>query len=276
MSDVARPPLIDTHAHLQDPLFDDDRGDVLARAQAAGLRAVICAGYDLDSSRRAVELAARHPLVYAAVGIHPNYASRPPLADWTAIRDLAQRPKVVGVGETGLDNYRKYTPPDIQETWFRRHLDLAGELGLPVIVHNRQADERIRAVLEEWTSGLSRGRPPGVMHCFSSGRAMLEACLALGFVISLAGNLTFKNADPLRAVAKAIPAGRLVVETDCPFLAPHPHRGERNEPAYVEHTARRLIEERGEPFAQLAEFTTRTAAALFGLEAAERRRVEMA
>jgi TatD DNase family protein len=276
MTDVARPPLIDTHTHLQDPLFDDDRDDVLAQAEATGLRAMICVGYDVDSSRRAVELTARHSLVYAAVGIHPNYASRPDDADWAAIRELARRPKVIGLGETGLDNYRKYTPPDVQEAWFRRHLQLAGELRLPVIVHNRQADERIQAVLEEWASGLDWRRPPGVMHCFSSGRAMLEACLAIGFVISFAGNVTFKNADGLRAVAKHVPPGRLVVETDCPFLAPHPHRGERNEPAYVEYTARRLAEERGEPFARLAELTTRAAEALFGLQPRDQRRAETA
>jgi TatD DNase family protein len=267
MSDAAPVPLVDTHAHLQDPAFDDDRDAVLARAEASGLRAFVCVGYDLASSRRAVELAAAHDRVHAAVGIHPNSANTATEADWAAVRELARRPKVVGVGETGLDNYRKYTPPAVQERWLIRHLELADETGLPVIIHNRQADGPLRARLREWLAGAKRaGRSaPGVMHCFAADRAMLEACLELGLMISIAGPVTYKNAEPLRAVARQVPADRLVVETDCPYLAPHPHRGRRNEPGYVAHTARYLAELRGEPFSALAERTTRTAAGLFGL-----------
>jgi TatD DNase family protein len=265
MSVAARPPLVDTHAHLQDSTYDDDRGEVVARAEAAGLRVIVCVGYDLASSRRAVELAAVHEPVYAAVGIHPNYASQAAETDWSELCRLAQQPKVVALGETGLDNYRKYTPPDVQEIWFRRHLALADEVGLPVVVHNRGADERVRTVLADWTPGFSERRTPGVMHCFSAGFDMLESCLVLGFNISFAGPITFKNAGALRQVAKEVPAERLVVETDCPFLAPHPHRGQRNEPAYLEYTVRQLAELRDEQFSHLAESTTRAAAALFGL-----------
>jgi TatD DNase family protein len=259
------PPLVDTHAHLQDSTYDDDRDEVLARAQSAGLQAIICVGYDLASSRRAVELAAAHEPVYAAVGVHPNYASQAAETDWPELRNLARQPKVVALGETGLDNYRKYTLPEVQETWFRRHLALADELGLPLVVHNRSANERVQGLLADWTAASSKWRAPGVMHCFSAGLEMLQSCLGLGFTISFAGPITFKNAGALRQIAKEVPADRLVVETDCPFLAPHPHRGQRNEPAYLEYTVRQLAELRDEQIDQLAESTTRAAAALFGL-----------
>jgi TatD DNase family protein len=265
VSIAACPPLVDTHAHLQDSIYDHDRDEVLARAEVAGLRAIVCVGYDLASSRRAVELAAAHEPVYAAVGVHPNYASQAAESDWPELCSLARQPKAVALGETGLDNYRKYTPPEVQETWFRRHLALADELGLPLIVHNRSADERVRSLLADWTAATSGRRGPGVMHCFSGGLEMLEACLGLGFTISFAGPITFKNAGALRQVAEQVPAERLVVETDCPFLAPHPHRGQRNEPAYLEYTVRQLAELRGEQIDQLAESTTRAAAALFRL-----------
>jgi TatD DNase family protein len=265
MSVAAHQPLVDTHAHLQDSTYDDDRDEVVARAEAAGLRAMVCVGYDLASSRRAVELAAAHERVYAAVGIHPNYASQAVDTDWPELCSLARQPKVVALGETGLDNYRKYTPPEVQETWFRRHLALADEVGLPLVVHNRSADERVRTVLADWTPGFGGRRTPGVMHCFSAGLDLLESCLGFGFNISFAGPITFKNAGALRQVAKEVPAERLVAETDCPFLAPHPHRGQRNEPAYLEYTVRQLAELRGQRFDQLAESTTRAAANLFGL-----------
>src|SRR5262249_9027543 len=151
-------------------------------------------------------------------------------ACWSEIRELARHPKVVGLGETGLDNYRKFAPPVQQERWLRRHMELAEESGLPLIVHNRLADARLTAILQDWSPDNRGTRPPGVMHCFSADAAMLESCLTLGFTISFAGPVTFKNADSLRAVAKQVPASRLVVETDSPYLTPLPHRGERNEP----------------------------------------------
>lgn len=267
MSAAAPPVLIDTHAHLQDPAFDADRDAVLARAWSAGVRVMVCVGYDLESSRRAVELAERHAGVYAAVGIHPNYAGQADESAWRTVAALARAPRVVGIGETGLDNYRNYTPASVQAAWFRRHLRLAREVGLPVIIHNRQADEQVLAMLAAELGPVGAGgRPPGVMHCFSSGAEMLQRCLDLGLVVSFAGNVTFTNARGLREVARSAPAGRFVLETDSPYLAPHPHRGTRNEPARVELTARQLAELRGESFEAVARAATQTAQALFPLE----------
>jgi TatD DNase family protein len=223
-------------------------------------------GYDLDSSRRAVDLAARYGPLYAAVGIHPNYAGRASAADWDQIRLLADQPKVVAIGETGLDNFRDYTPAPLQEAWFERHLALADERGLPVIIHNRQANDRVRTLLRDWSESRRQAGPPGVMHCFAGDEATLADCLQLDFRISFAGPVTFKNAERLRGLAARVPADRLVVETDSPYLTPHPYRGQRNEPSRVQLTAQCLAELRGEPYAQLAAQTTSNAAELFRLD----------
>jgi TatD DNase family protein len=265
MSELAEQPLVDTHSHVQDPEFDRDRDEALDRARAAGLQAIVSVGYDLTSSRRAVQLAEAQPDVFAAVGIHPNSVAQAGSADWSEICDLARHPKVVALGETGLDNYRKYTPPNLQEASLWRHLELAEALSLPVVIHNREASPRMRQILGEWTGRRRNEGFPGVMHCFSADAETLTACLKYGFVISIAGPVTYKNAESLRARAKDVPVGRLVVETDCPYLTPEPHRGKRNEPAFVAHTARRLAEVRSESFAELAVHTTQTASELFGL-----------
>lgn len=261
-----RPALVDAHAHLQDPAFADDLDEVLDHAREAGLVAIVCAGYDLPSSRRAVELAARYPEVYAAVGLHPNDVAQTTERDWDGVRELARAERVVAIGETGLDNYRHRTAPAVQERWLRRHLELADELGLPVVIHNRDADDRLRAILTEWCGARRPDAAPGLLHCFSAEQPMLAACLALGFAISIAGPVTFRTADALREVALAVPADRLVVETDCPYLTPVPRRGRRNEPAYVAHTARFLADLRREPFETFAATTSGNAARLFGLE----------
>lgn len=266
MTAVARGSLLDTHAHVQDEAFDADREIVLARAAMVGVRAVVCVGYDLQSSRRAVELAARFASLFATVGIHPNYSGRATDADWQTVCWLAGQPKVVGIGETGLDNYRGYTPAATQEAWFERHLALAAERDLPVVVHNRDANERVRDLLGRWSASRRQSSAPGVMHCFSADESTLEACLSFGFRISIAGPVTFKNAERLRALAARVPAERLVVETDAPYLTPHPHRGQRNEPAYVQYTARQLAETRGETFEELAARTTANAVELFRLD----------
>jgi TatD DNase family protein len=260
------PALVDAHAHLQDPAFRGDLEATVERARAAGVGAMICAGYDLASSRRAVELSERFPEVYAAVGLHPNDVAQTTDRDWAEVRELAGADRVVGIGETGLDNYRKRTTPEQQERWLWRHLELADELGLPIVIHNRDADERMCAILTEWSNRRRGSRTPGMMHCFSADRTMLDACLELGFAISIAGPVTFKTADPLREVAMAVPSDRLLVETDCPYLTPVPRRGQRNEPSYVAHTARFLADVRVEPFEALAAATTANAARLFGLE----------
>lgn len=265
MTAGVRPPLVDTHAHLQDPALSVDLDLVLERAAAAGVRAMVCVGYDLESSRQAVALASRHPRLWATVGIHPNSSGRASERDWAEVCELARAPRVVGLGETGLDNYRKTTPPEVQEAWLWRHLALADALTLPVVIHNREASERLQAVLSDWRPTRAGQRLVGVMHCFSADQPMLEASLAAGFAISFAGPVTYKNADNLRAVAPLVPADRLVVETDCPYLTPQARRGRRNEPAFVEYTAQRLAELRHEPYTDLATRTTANATALFGL-----------
>ena len=266
MTALARKSLLDTHAHVQDEAFDADREAVLARAAQVGVRAVVCVGYDLQSSRRAVELAARFASLYATVGIHPNYAGRATDAEWQEVCWLAGLPRVVGIGETGLDNYRDYTPAAMQEAWFERHLTLAAERDLPVVVHNRDANERVCDLLRQWTGSRRLPSAPGVMHCFSADERTLEACLGFDFRISIAGPVTFRNAERLRSLAALVPADRLVVETDAPYLTPHPHRGQRNEPAFVQYTARQLAEIRGESFEELAARTTANAVELFRLD----------
>jgi len=225
--------LVDTHAHLMDPAFDGDRAEVLERARQAGVEALVLVGYDLASSRAAVELARDIPASGAAVGIHPNSAADASEDDFAQIAELAHAPEVVAIGETGLDTYRKFTPLDRQREAFAWHLRLADARKLPVIVHNRQADSQVLSVVAE-----GDGHAGGVLHCFSStDPSYLERMLELDFYISFAGPLTFKNAAAARAMATRVPRDRLLVETDCPYLAPEPHRGRRNEPAYVRDTA---------------------------------------
>jgi TatD DNase family protein len=255
--------LVDTHAHLMDPAFHGDLAEVLRRAAVAGVVAMICVGYDEDSSREAVRLAEAHPQIFAAVGIHPNHAGQAAPGAYQRMRRLARHPRVVGIGETGLDNYRKHTPPAAQREWFRRHLDLSAELGLPVVVHNRQADDETARMLTDWTAETN-GRARGVLHCFSGSRAMLSAGLDAGFMISIAGPVTFKNAAELPSLVVEVPTDRLVVETDCPYLAPSPHRGQRNEPAFVALTAARVAEIRGVSTIEIEGQTTENARRLFG------------
>ena len=229
--------LVDTHAHLMDPAFDADRDAVLQRARDAGVEAVLLVGYDLASSRAAVDLTRRIPWALATVGIHPNSAADASDADFAAVADLARAPEVVAIGETGLDYYRLHTPPGVQRDAFDWHLQLAEELALPVVVHNRQADADVADALAASAARGSR-RVPGVLHCFSStDPRYLQRMLDAGYFVSFAGPLTFKSADNLRVMARRVPLDRLLVETDCPYLAPTPHRGRRNEPAFVRETA---------------------------------------
>ena len=249
--------LVDTHAHVMDPAFDTDRPAVLDRADQAGVIALVCVGYDLPTSRAAVELAARDGRVWATVGLHPNVAAATREADFDEIIDLASRPRVVGIGETGLDYYRDHTPPRRQRDALDWHARLAEELDLPLIVHNRQADADIAAAL------ASRGRP-GVLHCFSSSdTGYLDRMLAGGYHVSFAGPLTFRNSGSLPEMAARVPADRLLVETDCPYLAPVPHRGRRNEPAFLRLTAQRLADVRGVLLDELAAQLWTNAARLF-------------
>jgi TatD DNase family protein len=256
--------LIDTHAHLDDEKFRQDLPQVLDRAAATGVECVVTVATTADDSARCVELAARHGLLTASVGIQPNHVAQAAAGDWDRIVDLVTRDKVVAIGETGLDRYWDYTPFDQQEDYFARHLQLARQHRLPVIIHCRDAEADVVRMLR--TEYDQHGPVRGVMHSFTGDLATVRTCLELGLYISFAGMVTYKNANDLREVARQIPADRLLVETDCPYLAPVPQRGKRNEPAFVAHTAECLARERGEEIAALAEQTTRNARALFNLK----------
>lgn len=252
--------LADTHAHLNDPKFDGDRTAVLERARAASVGLIVDVGADLESSERAVALAAAEPDVWATVGIHPHDADSLTEAAWERIAELAADPRVVAIGETGLDFYRNLSPQEAQRKAFRLHLELAEHLGKAVIVHSREADAEIVAELR------NAPRPERViLHCFSGGEAMLREAIGLGLWVSFAGTITYPKAEELRRLAPLVPADRLLVETDCPYLAPVPQLGRRNEPANVQYTLAALAEARGEAAEVLARVTFENAEVVFGL-----------
>lgn len=260
--------LADTHCHLDFHAFDDDRQQVIDRAREAGINRIMNPGIDLPSSEQAVQLAGAVTEIFAAVGIHPNDALTFDKSSLDALRKLAQHPKVKAVGEIGLDYYREHAPHDIQMEVFRAQLELAAELGLPVIIHNRQADEDILAVLTAWRealvqSGSQLAQHPGVLHSFAGNETVAARAVELGFFIGLTGPLTFKNAPELQKTASGLSLERLLVETDAPFLAPHPHRGRRNEPAYVKVTAEKLAALQDIPYETAARQTSQNASRLF-------------
>lgn len=255
--------LFDTHAHLHDPAFAEDREAVLARARAAGVGTLLTIGTDPESSREAVALAERHGDVYAAVGIHPHDAARAAAGALEEIATLARGPRVVAIGEIGLDYFRNLSPVPAQQAALRSQLALARELRKPVLLHCRDAHAELLAVLAE--DGLAEAG--GIMHCFSGDEAMAARCLELGLLVSLAGPVTYPNARRLVEVARTIPLERLVLETDCPYLPPQPWRGKRNEPAYLVATARRVAELRRVPLDVVARETTRTACRGLGIAA---------
>ncbi len=261
---------IDTHCHLDFKDFDTDRDEAIARAQKAGIGLLVDVGSSPEGSRRAVELAGRYECVYAAVGIHPHDALTATPEVLEKIRALALAPKVVAIGEVGLDYYRDLSPRDEQQRVFRFFLTLAKELKLPLIIHSRESHADTIALL---TEAFPAGGARGVMHCFSGGEAFLKESLALGFYISFSGALTFKNADKLRSVARQVPTERLLIETDAPFLSPQAYRGQRNEPAYLLHTAEELARLHGLTSADIARVTTHNARELFGIKAEERERI---
>lgn len=256
--------LTDSHAHLNDSRYRQDLPMVLERARDTGVHTIITVGYDLKSSLAAVHLAAKMPGVYAAVGIHPHDASAASPEALQELRRAAANKKVVAVGEMGLDYYYDRSPRETQRQVFREQIRLARELGKPVIVHDRDAHNEVLAILrEERADDVG-----GVMHCFSGDTSFAAKCLELGFYISLAGPVTFKNAGDLHRVARFLPKDKLLLETDAPYLTPVPHRGQRNEPAYVRYVAERVAELRVETLQDLAEQTSRNAALLFSLDQA--------
>lgn len=258
--DPNRPPLVDSHAHLDSPDLADDIDVVIERAREKGLVGVVSIGFEPAGWAPTLELAARYDLVFPALGIHPNDADQTSDASLSELESLCRQRKVVGLGETGLDYYREHVSHEQQKQSFRAHLDLARQLDLPVIVHNRDAHADILDILKRDGKGTR-----GVMHSFSGDVAYAEKCIALGYMVSLAGPVTFKKAIDKHEVAAAVPLDMLLVETDCPYLTPEPFRGRRNEPSYVFYTAQAIARIRGISYEALAEATTANAVRLFGL-----------
>lgn len=241
---------------------------MIQRMREAGITDVVTIGTDVPASRAAIELAEQHDDIWATVGVDPHEVGRFTDATLDELRELARSPQVVAVGEIGLDYYWDKAPRDVQADVFGRQLELARALELPVVIHNREAHADTLAMLRDWAKHHHpwRGkRPLGVLHCFSGDVDMTLAAIELGFMISLAGPVTFKNATKPVAVAEAVPLDWLVVETDAPYLAPHPHRGKRNEPAYVRLTAQRIAEIRNVPPETVAEATSANGRILFAL-----------
>lgn len=261
--------MIDTHCHLNFDSYDADREAVIARAAAAGVTRVINPGVDAETSRAALALAAQHAGIYAAVGIHPNETSNFSEADLAEIEALAGKPKVVAIGEIGLDYHWDDSPKAKQFEAFEAQLALAAQLELPVIIHNREASDDVIAILERWSGSLpaSLRERAGVLHSFSAPRAVADRALAAGFYLGFTGPITFKNADDLRRIAASAPLDRLLVETDGPFLTPTPHRGKRNEPAYIPLIVERLASLKTVSIAEMAAATTTNAERLFRLSA---------
>lgn len=263
-------PLIDSHAHLDFGPFDGDREAVIARAREAGLVAIVNAGADLASSRASVALAERYDFIYATVGIHPHDAKSITPAVLDELRDLAHHPKVVAVGEIGLDYYRDRSPRPVQRRAFADQLALAAELGqsrglpLPVVIHSRsgnhdcRAHDDVLAMLRDW-DGV------GVLHSYAAGPERLDEALAMGFYVGISGPVTFKKAERLREVAATAPLDRLLVETDSPYLTPEPYRGKRNEPAYVCYVVQAVARARNVPEEAVAQATADNARRLFGI-----------
>ncbi len=259
--------LIDSHCHLDFPDFADEIEAVVARAQTAGVERMVTISTRVAQGARLAAIAERFDPVYFTIGTHPHHAGEEPETDAGAIRAFAAHPKCVGIGEAGLDYHYNYAPAEIAKKVFRAQIALARELDLPLVIHAREADDDVATILAE---EMGKGLFNAVLHCFTSSRALAAAGLALGCYISFSGVLTFKNSGDLRALARDVPLDRLLVETDAPFLAPVPHRGRRNEPAFVVETARALAGLKQVEEAELASATRANALRLFAKMAAKR------
>lgn len=260
--------LADTHCHLDFDTFDEDRDQVLARSREAGVTRILVPGIDTVSSRAAVELAESRSQVCAAVGVHPNEANTWDEDALAHLRGLAQSPAVVAIGEIGLDYYRDRAPRELQKRILQSQLTLATELQLPVVIHNRQATAELLDILSAWSAGLTAAQSslaerPGVLHSYSDDLQSALRALELNFYIGITGPVTFRNAPDLQNVVAALPLDRLIVETDAPFLAPHPYRGKRNEPAYVRLIADKIAQLHNENFEAVAQTTSQNAQRLF-------------
>lgn len=252
--------LVDTHAHLQWASFNKDRETVISRARKVGVENIVNIGFDADGSREAIELAEKHEGVYATVGIHPHNASQLNQNLLDKLRKLSENPKVVAIGEIGLDYYRNLSPREAQKKAFKAQLTLAEELGLPVVIHDREAHTDTLQILSKF-----KGKTKGVMHCFSGSREMAEQCVKLGFYISFAGPVTFPNSRKLHEVAEWTDLNKILLETDSPWLAPQNKRGRRNEPAFLPFIAKKIAELKGISADDLAAATTKNAKDIFQL-----------
>jgi TatD DNase family protein len=259
--------IIDTHAHLDMPEFDSDRDIVIGRAKEAGVAGIITVGIDIKSCRQAIALAEQHPQVWVAVGIHPQETKGVTTEDVNKLEYLAQNPKVVAIGELGLDFYRNHSPRQDQINVLMLQLDLARKLSLPVIIHCRQAQAEMLPILQKWTESfqLPEEKARGVLHCFSGDLEVAEKYMEMGFNISLGAYIGYPSSTKLRETLKNIPLDRIVIETDCPFLPPQKYRGQRNEPVYTLITASVLAEIRQLPIEEIARQTTKNAIRLFSL-----------
>lgn len=253
--------LVDTHAHLCFPQFDDDRTGAVERALAAGVSRIVDVGTNLERSHRAIDLARNNEGVFATVGVHPHDVADAP-EDLAAFEALLSDPDVVAVGETGLDFFRDYAPHDLQERLFRAHIQMALDHDLPLVIHSRGAEARVLNILEQ----EGQGRVRAVLHCFGGSMEEANEASARGYCLGFGGTITFKKSDRLD-VAVSVREDRVILETDCPYLAPVPHRGGRNEPAYVRDIAEVLAEARGQSLDTLAKVTTDNAVTLLGLAA---------
>src|ERR1700730_6281506 len=252
--------LVDSHCHLDFPDFAAEREAIIARARSAGVGTMLTISTRLDEFAGVQAIAEAHNEIWCSVGVHPHEAKDHAGLGRQELVTLTDHPKVVGIGETGLDFHYDLSPRDIQERVFRAHIEASRATGLPLIIHSREADREVARILGD------ERPPPGVMHCFSSGRTLAEAALALGFYISISGIVTFRNAEELRTIVRDLPLDRLLVETDAPYLAPVPYRGKRNEPAFVAATAAAVADLKGlEPEA----LATATSANFFRLFAKE-------
>jgi len=260
MSAATMPALVDSHCHLDFPEFEPERDAVVARAQAAGIGLMVTICTRLSRFREVLAIAERYPNVYCSVGIHPHEAGSEPEADLAGLLDLAAHPKVVGIGETGLDFYYDHSPREAQARSFRCHIAAARESGLPLIVHTRDAEAETTAILAE---EMGQGAFTGVIHCFSASPDFAQKAVGMGLYISASGIVTFKSAEAVREAIAGVPLDRLLVETDAPYLAPVPRRGRTNEPAFVQYTAARVAELHHLPAEELARVTTANFLRLF-------------
>ena len=253
--------LFDTHTHLTDAVFDQDRGDVIQRALDAGVERMVAIGYDLESSLAAVALAERFEAVYAAAGIHPCHVHEARKADFREIEKLLDHPSIVGVGETGIDLFHDRSTYPLQQASFRRHMEWGRSTGLPVIVHDRDAHAEVMAMLDEFPEGETTA----ILHCFTGDIAMAEKAVSMGCFLGIGGIATFKNAS-VREVISGLPQDRILIETDAPYLAPVPHRGRRNEPAFIVNTAEAVARHRAVSVEELARTTTQNAQRVFRIQ----------